>query len=58
MWFYPVPVVIAILGWTVIFVSTGKQLMAAALGFAALGSLIYLGRARVLKQWPFEEASA
>jgi hypothetical protein len=32
--------------------------MAAALAFVALGSLIYLGRARALKQWPFEEASA
>jgi hypothetical protein len=58
MWFYPVPVVIAILGWMAIFVSTGGRLMIAALAFVALGSIIYLGRARVLKQWPFEEASA
>jgi len=58
MWLYPVPVLIAILGWTAIFVSTGVRLMTAALAFVALGSLIYLGRARVLKQWPFEEASA
>jgi hypothetical protein len=58
MWFYPVPVVFAILGWTAIFVSTGGRLMAAALAFVALGSIIYLGRARLLKQWPFEEASA
>ncbi len=58
MWFYPVPVIIAILGWAAIFVSTGGRLMIAALAFVALGSIIYLGRARVLKQWPFEEASA
>ena len=58
MWFYPIPVGIAILGWAAIFVSTGTTLMAAALIFTALGVLTYLGRASVLKQWPFEETTA
>jgi fructoselysine transporter len=58
MWFYPIPVVIAILGWIAIFVSTGRRLMAAAVAFAALGTLIYLSRAKLLKQWPFEESAA
>jgi fructoselysine transporter len=58
MWFYPIPVVIAILGWAAIFVFTGKRLMAAAVAFVALGSIVYLCRAKVLKQWPFEEIAA
>jgi fructoselysine transporter len=58
MWLYPVPVVIAILGWTAIFASTGRRLMEAAFAFVALGSVVYLSRAKILKQWPFEEIAA
>jgi fructoselysine transporter len=57
MWLYPVPVVIAILGWTGIFFSTGRKPMLASLGAMLAGILIYLGRARLLGQWPFEQAA-
>jgi amino acid transporter len=58
MWLYPIPVVIAILGWAAIFVSTGTRLMAGALIFTMVGTIVYLARARALKQWPFQEAAA
>jgi fructoselysine transporter len=55
MWLYPVPVVIAIVGWAGIFLATGPKPMLASLLAATAGILVYLGRARWLGQWPFEE---
>jgi amino acid transporter len=55
MWAYPVPVLLAIAGWVAIFISTGRTPMLASLGAASAGILVYLGRARFLRQWPFEE---
>ncbi|MGH9712035.1 MAG: APC family permease [Candidatus Acidiferrales bacterium] len=57
MWLYPVPVVLAIVGWIGIFVSTGRTPMLASLAAMTAGILVYLGRARLLRQWPFEEAA-
>jgi len=57
MWLYPLPVVAAIIGWMVIFISTGRTPMLASLGAATAGILVYLGRARWMRQWPFEETA-
>lgn len=57
MWMYPLPVLIAMVGWTAIFISTGRTPVLASLAAAAAGVLVYLGRARYLRQWPFEEAA-
>ncbi len=57
MWLYPAPVVISIAGWMAIFLSTGWKLMVAAGVVMSLGTLLYLGRARLLAHWPFEEAA-
>jgi fructoselysine transporter len=54
MWLYPVPVIVAIAGWTAIFLSTGKRPMIAAAAAASVGILVYLGRAKWLAEWPFE----
>jgi fructoselysine transporter len=56
MWLYPVPVVLAIAGWVAIFISTGRTPMLDSLVVMAAGILVYMGRARMLRQWPFEEA--
>jgi amino acid transporter len=56
MWVYPVPVIVAIVGWAGIFVSTGRRPMLASLGAAGVGILVYLGRALWSHQWPFQEA--
>jgi fructoselysine transporter len=55
MWLYPLPVIAAILGWAGIFISTGRTPMLASLAATAAGILVYLGRARLLGQWPFGE---
>lgn len=57
MWRYPVPVLVAIVGWLAIFVSTGREPMLASLAAAATGIVVYLIRARYLRQWPFEEVA-
>lgn len=57
MWLYPIPVVIAIIGWLGIFIATGRTPMLASLAAMALGILIYLGRARYERQWPFQEVA-
>jgi len=56
MWLYPLPVVVAIIGWAGIFISTGRTPMLASLAATAAGILVYLGRARLLGQWPFGES--
>jgi len=58
MWMYPVPVLIAIAGWAAIFVSTGRKPMLASLAAASAGIVLYLARARYLRQWPFDLAEA
>ena len=55
MWLYPLPVAVAIIGWVGIFISTGRVPMLASLAAATAGILVYLLRARWLRQWPFEE---
>jgi amino acid transporter len=55
MWLYPVPVLIAIAGWVAIYISTGRTPILASLAAMTAGILIYLARARNLRQWPFEE---
>lgn len=57
MWAYPVPVLVAIAGWLAIFASTGSTPMLASLAAAAAGIVVYLLRARYLRQWPFEEVA-
>jgi amino acid transporter len=55
MWLYPVPVIAAIAGWLGIFIATGRIPMLASLAAATAGILVYLGRAKWQRQWPFQE---
>ena len=57
MWFFPLPAVLAILGWMAIFLSTGRKLTLAALGVMMLGVLAFGIRARALGEWPFAETA-
>ncbi len=56
IWLYPIPVVIAAVGWLFIFSTTGIRVMAFGLGVLALGVLCFLGWSRRLQQWPFHGA--
>jgi len=57
MWLFPLPAVLAILGWMAIFLSTGRKLTLAALGVMMLGVLAFGIRARALGEWPFTETA-
>lgn len=57
MWLHPVPVLIAIIGWVALFIATGPKLMLASLAAALAGILVYLGRARWERQWPFGQVA-
>lgn len=55
MWLFPVPLVVAIVGWIGIFISTGRTPILASLAAMTAGVVVYLSRARVRREWPFQE---
>jgi hypothetical protein len=55
---YPLPALIALLGWIYIVATSGVRYIAFAAGLSALGVAIYLWRAKRKTQWPFAEAAA
>jgi amino acid transporter len=55
---YPLPALIALLGWIYIVASSGLRYIAFAAGLLALGVAMYLVRARQRAQWPFGEIAA
>jgi amino acid transporter len=56
IWLYPVPIVVAGIGWLFIFSTAGARVMVFGLGVLGLGVLSFLGWSRRLRQWPFREA--
>jgi amino acid transporter len=55
MWLYPVPAIIALLGW--IYVASTpdqRQYLGTALFLLIVGLLVYFLRARAIKAWPIE----
>jgi fructoselysine transporter len=55
---FPIPVYIAIVIWLFILYSTGLKMAAYGLTVIALGTLVYLIKARMNKEWPFLDTSA
>jgi len=58
MWLYPVPAVVAALGWIFVFVTTGAAIVAfslAALGAGVICFLLWSWRTRA---WPFRAVEA
>jgi amino acid transporter len=53
MWFYPVPGLISLLGWLYILATSARRSLAFALAVFVLGTVTYLGRARLRGEWPF-----
>jgi hypothetical protein len=56
IWLYPLPIVVAGIGWLFIFSTAGVRVMVFGLGVLGLGVLSFLGWSRRLRQWPFREA--
>ncbi|HJP86636.1 MAG TPA: amino acid permease [Gemmatimonadaceae bacterium] len=58
MWLYPVPAVIALLGWIFVFATTQVQVILFGIGVLALGVLTFLFWSWNTKRWPFGLAEA
>jgi amino acid transporter len=53
--FFPWPVYIAIGMWGCILLSTGYKMVAGGLLVISIGTIVYFIKARIEKQWPFQE---
>jgi basic amino acid/polyamine antiporter, APA family len=53
IWFYPLPIVIALMGWLFVFSTSPIQVMLFGLGVLALGVLCFLAWSFRWRQWPF-----
>ncbi len=53
MWLYPLPAIIAFIGWSYIFLTSGWKFVALGLLTLAAGVLIYFFRAYSTRTWPF-----
>jgi amino acid transporter len=51
--FYPLPAIVALVGWLVAFVSCGALAIALGLGWLAAGAVVFLVAARSQRWWPF-----
>lgn len=60
MWLYPIPAVLAILGWVFVFATTQPSVIVFGIGVLALGCVAFLLWSWKSKLWPFglEEAKA
>jgi hypothetical protein len=58
MWLYPLPSLVALLGWVFIFVTTSKKVIAFSLGALVLGLLCFAVWSWQRKTWPFEAKGA
>jgi APA family basic amino acid/polyamine antiporter len=58
MWLYPVPAVVALLGWIFVFATTQIQVILFGVGVLALGFVAFLLWSWNTKRWPFGLAEA
>jgi len=53
MWLYPVPALVAVLGWIFVFATTELEVIAFGVGVLALGCVAFLLWSWNTKRWPF-----
>jgi amino acid transporter len=53
MWLYPIPALIAMLGWIFVFATTQVRVIAFGVGVLALGCVAFLLWSRSSRSWPF-----
>jgi amino acid transporter len=58
MWLYPVPAIVAFVGWAYVFLTSGWAYIAVGLATLGAGVVAFLLRARVSATWPFAPPSA
>ena len=54
MWLYPIPGMISVLGWIYVLGTAARKSLIFAAGVFAIGTIAYMLRARVRREWPFE----
>jgi amino acid transporter len=54
IWLYPLPTVVALIGWLFIFVTTDVRVIAFGVGILGLGVVCFLAWSRRLRKWPFQ----
>ncbi|MFI5585794.1 APC family permease [Amycolatopsis sp. NPDC051758] len=52
-WLYPVPTIVALVGWVYIYVSATWLSIGLSLGWIAVGAIAYLVYAKTERTWPF-----
>ncbi|HLW37123.1 MAG TPA: APC family permease [Candidatus Eremiobacteraceae bacterium] len=57
MWAYPLPALIALVGWIYIFASAGLQAIVFGVVSLLAGAAVYLVRAARMKDWPYAKAA-
>jgi amino acid transporter len=58
MWLYPAPALLALLGWTFVFVTNDPKPLLVGLGTLALGVLVFLVWSGWTRRWPFARREA
>jgi amino acid transporter len=53
IWFYPAPSLIALAGWTFLFLSSGRVVLIFAVGVILAGLAFFFGWSRATRRWPF-----
>jgi len=54
MWFYPLPGIISLGGWVYVLATAETKSLTFALAVFALGTAVYMMRARMKGEWPFQ----
>jgi len=55
MWLYPLPALVAIVGWAGLFAATGKRFALGGVFVILVGTLAFLFQALYRREWPFRE---
>lgn len=53
MWLYPLPSLLALVGWTWMLLGSGWSYIALGFGILGLGTIAYLFQSKQRKEWPF-----
>jgi hypothetical protein len=58
MWLYPLPSIVALMGWIFIFATADPKVILLGLGTLLMGAIFFIGWSWHSKRWPFGEAAA
>src|SRR5262249_6019173 len=58
MWLYPLPALVALVGWIFVFLTSGRQAMLSSLIALAVGLVAFLIWSKIRRSWPFAPVTA